>query len=132
MNTETKQEIIGIVMCHGENDYGYWGGFSLTEEEEEQIYEILMRHDTEGCSIRGTRNDIANILFNMSLGMDYDTFVDDCKEDMKMLTESIGNLSKAIGKLSKADDSLFYVLQNIADNNADMENRLVNADGSIN
>lgn len=41
---------------------------------------------------------IANILFNMSLGMDYDTFVDDCKEDMKMLTESIGNLSKAIGK----------------------------------
>ena len=51
---------------------------------------------------------------------------------MKMLTESIGNLSKAIGKLSKADDSLFYVLQNIADNNADMENRLVNADGSIN
>ena len=35
-------------------------GFSLTEEEEEQIYEILMRHDTEGCSIRGTRNDIAN------------------------------------------------------------------------
>lgn len=75
---------------------------------------------------------IANILFNMSLGMDYDAFVDDCKEDMKMLTESIGNLSKAIGKLSKADDSLFYVLQNIADNNADMENRLVNADGSIN
>lgn len=60
MNTETRQEIIGIVMCHGENDYGYWGGFSLTEEEEEQIYEILMRHDTEGCSIRGTRNDIAN------------------------------------------------------------------------
>jgi len=58
---------------------------------------------------------IANILFNMSLGMDYDTFVDDCKEDMKMLTESIGNLSKAIGKLSKADDSLFYVLQNIAE-----------------
>lgn len=46
-------------MCHGENDYGYWGGFSLTEEEE-QIYEILMRHDTEGCSIRGTRNDITN------------------------------------------------------------------------
>lgn len=68
---------------------------------------------------------IANILFNMSLGMDYDTFVDDYKEDMEMLTESIG-------KLAKEDDSLFYVLQNIADNNADMENRLVNADGSIN
>lgn len=68
---------------------------------------------------------IANILFNMSLGMDYDTFADDYKDDMEMLTESIG-------KLSKANDPLFYVLQNIADNNADMENRLVNADGSIN
>ena len=67
---------------------------------------------------------IANILFNMSLGMDYDTFVDDYKEDMEMLTESIG-------KLSKADDPLFNVLQNIADDNAEMENKLVNADGSI-
>lgn len=68
---------------------------------------------------------IANILFNMSLGMDYDTFVDDYKEDMEMLTESIG-------KLAKEDDPLFHVLQNIADDNAEMENKLVNADGSIN
>lgn len=67
---------------------------------------------------------IANILFNMSLGMDYDTFVDDCKEDMKMLTESVG-------KLSNADDPLFHVLQNIADDNTEMENKLVNADGAI-
>lgn len=74
---------------------------------------------------------IANILFNMSLGMDYDTFVDDCKEDMKMLTESVGNLSKAIRNLSKEDDLLFHVLQNIADNNEEMENKLVNVDGSI-
>lgn len=68
---------------------------------------------------------IANILFNMSLGMDYDTFVDDYKKDMKMLTESVG-------KLSKEDDLLFHVLLNIADDNAEMENKLVNADGSIN
>lgn len=67
---------------------------------------------------------IANILFNMSLGMDYDTFVDDYKEDMEMLTESIG-------KLSKADDPLYSVLQNVAGNNEEMENKLVNADGSI-
>lgn len=46
---------------------------------------------------------IANILFNMFLDMDYDMFVDDYKEDMKMLTESVG-------KLSKTDDPLFYVL----------------------
>lgn len=67
---------------------------------------------------------IANILFNMSLYMDYDTFVDDYKEDMEMLTKSIGNLSMI-------DDPLFHVLQNIADDNAEMENKLVNADGSI-
>lgn len=68
---------------------------------------------------------IANILFNMSLGMEYDTFADDYKDDMEMLTESIG-------KLSTADDPLYYVLQNIAGNNEEMENKLVNADGSIN
>lgn len=68
---------------------------------------------------------IANILFNMSLGMDYDTFVDDYKEDMELSTESIG-------KLAKEDDPLYYVLQNIAGNNEEMENKLVNADGSIN
>lgn len=67
---------------------------------------------------------IANILFNMSLDMDYDSSVDDYKEDMEMLTESIG-------KLAKEDDPLFYVLQNIADDNAELENKLVNADGSI-
>lgn len=67
---------------------------------------------------------IANILFNMSLGMDYDTFVDDYKEDMEMLTESVG-------KLSKVDDPLYYVLQNVAGNNEEMGNKFVNADGSI-
>lgn len=67
---------------------------------------------------------IANILFNMSLGMDYDTFADDYKDDMEMLTESVG-------KLAKKDDPLYYVLQNVAGNNKEMENKLVNADGSI-
>ncbi|MBR9960875.1 hypothetical protein [Anaerostipes sp. Marseille-Q3525] len=67
---------------------------------------------------------IANILFNMSLDMDYDSSVDDYREDMEMLTESVG-------KLSKEDDPLYYVLQNIAGNNEEMENKLVNADGSI-
>lgn len=56
---EDKIRISGIVFEHGNNDYGYWEGFSLTEEEENQIMEILMRHDTEGCSIRGTRKEIA-------------------------------------------------------------------------
>ena len=89
---------------------------------------ITERYDIDNVIslISGSEEErIANILFNMSLGMDYDTFVDDYKDDMEMLTESVG-------KLAKEDDPLYYVLQNIADNNAEMENKLVNADGSIN
>ena len=60
----------------------------------------------------------------MSLDMDYDMFVDDYKEDMKMLTESVG-------KLSKTDDPLFYVLQTIAGQHEDEENLLVDGDGDF-
>ena len=59
MNMNKDQiRISGIVFEHGKDDYGFWEGFNLTEDEEDQIMEILMRHDTEGCSIRGTRKDI--------------------------------------------------------------------------
>ena len=51
-------KIHGIMFEHGEDDYGYWCGFSLTEEEELQIMEILMRHDTEGGSVRGTYTEV--------------------------------------------------------------------------
>ena len=46
--------IVGIVIEHGSNDFGYWEGFYLTEDEENAIWDILRKHDTEGCSIRGT------------------------------------------------------------------------------
>lgn len=52
-------KISGIVIEHGDNDFGYWEGFSLTEDEENAIWNILNKHDTEGCSLRGTRKDIA-------------------------------------------------------------------------
>lgn len=51
--------IAGIVIEHGDNDFGYWEGFYLTEEKEDAIWAILRKHDTEGCSIRGTRKEIA-------------------------------------------------------------------------
>lgn len=51
--------ISGIVIEHGNNDFGYWEGFYLTEGEENAIWNILDKHDTEGCSIRGTRKEIA-------------------------------------------------------------------------
>lgn len=56
---EDKIRIAGIIFEHGKNDYGYWEGFSLTEEDKNAIWQILMNHDTEGCSIRGTRKQIA-------------------------------------------------------------------------
>lgn len=100
----------------------------LIEELNKRGYAIIYIENGEKEETNNIANDecrsVANILFNMSLGMDYDTFADDYKDDMEMLTESVG-------KLAKKDDPLFHVLQNIADDNAEMENKLVNADGSI-
>ena len=58
----TEIMIAGIIFNHGKDDYELWEGFSLSEEEENIISEILMRHDTEGCSVRGTREEIAREL----------------------------------------------------------------------
>ena len=54
-----KVRISGIIFEHGNDDYGLWEGFSLTEEDENAIWKILATHDTEGCSLRGTRKEIA-------------------------------------------------------------------------
>lgn len=51
-------KISGIVIEHGNNDFSYWEGFSLTQDEEDTICNILNKHDTEGCSVRGTRKEI--------------------------------------------------------------------------
>lgn len=48
----------GILWQHGDNDYVLWEGFNLTEEEENIIWEVLSRHDTEGYSVRGTYDQI--------------------------------------------------------------------------
>ena len=51
-------KITGIVIKHGNNDFEYWTGFSLTEDEENAIWNILNKHDIEGCSVRGTMEEI--------------------------------------------------------------------------
>ena len=56
---ENKVRICGVVFEHGVDDFGLWEGFSLSEEEENIIQQILMKHNAEGCSIRGTRKEIA-------------------------------------------------------------------------
>ena len=52
-----SENIFGIITRFGEDDF--WEGFSLSEEEEKQIMAILLKHDTEGFSVRGSRSDIA-------------------------------------------------------------------------
>lgn len=54
-----SENIFGIITRFGEDDFSYWEGFSLSEEEEKQIMAILLKHDTEGFSVRGSRSDIA-------------------------------------------------------------------------
>lgn len=51
-------EIAGIVIKHGNNDFEHWTGFSFTKDEENAIWNILNKHDIEGCSVRGTRKEI--------------------------------------------------------------------------
>ena len=51
-------KISGILFQHGNDDYELCEGFNLTESEEQAIWEILSRHDAEGCSVRGSYNQI--------------------------------------------------------------------------
>ena len=51
-------KITDIVIKHGNNDFEHWEGFNLTEAEENVIWNILNKHDIEGCSVRGTRKEI--------------------------------------------------------------------------
>ena len=55
--SDTK--ISGIIFEHGKDDFGLWEGFVLSDEDEAAIWQILQKYDTEGCSVRGTRKEIA-------------------------------------------------------------------------
>ena len=50
--------ISGIIFEHGADDYGFWEGFILSDEDENAIQNILSKYDTEGCSVRGTKSEI--------------------------------------------------------------------------
>lgn len=56
---EETTRISGIIFEHGNDDFGLWEGFNLSEEDENAIWNILSKYDTEGCSVRGTRKEIA-------------------------------------------------------------------------
>lgn len=52
-------KISGIIFEHGKDDFGLLEGFVLSDEDEDAIWQILQKYDTEGCSVRGTRKEIA-------------------------------------------------------------------------
>lgn len=56
---ENTTRIDGILFEHGKDDFGLWEGFDLSEEDENAIWKILQKYDTRGCSVRGTRREIA-------------------------------------------------------------------------
>lgn len=84
--------------------------FDYEKEQFEKNVEILMED-------RCTRKEAERFLNNSTVVYDLKDFTEHFDQFMENWQE---------------DDPLFYVLQNIADNNTEMENRLVNADGSIN
>lgn len=57
-----ETRIFAIIFEHGTDDYGIWEGFHLSKEDENAIQAILMKYETEGCSLRGTRKEIAEEL----------------------------------------------------------------------
>lgn len=61
---DTEPEIAGIVMQYGKDDYSFWDGFSLTSEEKEQIQCVLRCHETEGYSVRGSKEEILTDISN--------------------------------------------------------------------
>lgn len=50
--------LAGVMFEHGKDDFGFWEGFALSDAEENIVYQILVKHDTEGCSVRGTKKEI--------------------------------------------------------------------------
>lgn len=56
--------INGIIFQHDGDDFELWEGFALSNEDEVAIWQILQKYETEGCSIRGTRKEIAECMEN--------------------------------------------------------------------
>ena len=68
--------------------------------------------------------DICNVLFNMSLGLDYADGADSHKEELDILETEIK-------EIKDNNKSLYYVLESIAEQNKDFKNFPVNSDGGF-
>lgn len=65
--------------------------------------------------------EMCNVLFNMSLGLDY---ADSHKEELDILETEIK-------EIKDNNKSLYYVLESIAEQNEDFKNFPVNSDGGF-
>ena len=68
--------------------------------------------------------EMCNVLFNMSLGLDYADGADSHKEEL-------GILVSEIKEINDKDKSLYYVLESIAEQNEVFKNSPVNSDGGV-
>lgn len=57
-----EPKIVGIMFEHSDKTVSYWDGFSLAENDQKIIGTVLSKYDTEGCSVRGTLDDVLNEL----------------------------------------------------------------------
>ena len=54
--------LAGILFKHGEDAYELWNELHFSEEELFQLQKIFRNHQNEGCSIQGSKADIAEAL----------------------------------------------------------------------
>ena len=59
---EDGNTLCGFVYQHGEKDFSAWQ-VELSDEDREKIEEILMKYDTEGCSVRNVYDSKFNEVF---------------------------------------------------------------------
>lgn len=68
--------------------------------------------------------EMCNVLFNISLGLDYADGADSHKDELDILETEIKEIKdKSL--------SLYYVLESIAEQNEDLKNFPVNSDGGF-
>lgn len=47
-----------IISKHGDDDFSCWSDFRLTPEDEAAITNILSNYETDGGSVRGSKEDV--------------------------------------------------------------------------
>ena len=111
--SEPDVKIGGVFIEHGEDDYGLWEGFYLSESEESAIWKILNRHSAEGCSVRGTRKEIAEEMTGVSASSDEQL----TSEELMLLSDGMLALIRDVNEAAKLvpDGSANSALRELAE-----------------